>query len=121
MAAAFLLGVGIGEIDLTAPSSPESASAEAPVAVEALTPVRLVYHAEDASTVGVAGSWNSWQPEPMQVAQEDGLFYTVVALPPGQHEYMFVIDGEQWASDPTAVLTRDDGFGQKNAVLQIGA
>ncbi|MFT5684493.1 MAG: hypothetical protein ACI8RZ_005434 [Myxococcota bacterium] len=113
IAAAFCLGVLLGRSDLPASTQPAEQTA-------ALTPTRLVYHAEKATTVAVAGSWNGWEPEPMQ-ATADGLFFTVVVLPPGRHEYMFVIDGEQWASDPTALLTHDDGFGQKNAVLQIGA
>lgn len=118
MAAVFVLGVLLGR-----GSAPPAAPvlAQAPDQVESLTPVRLVYHADHATTVGVAGSWNNWEPEPMQGTTEDGLFFTVVVLPPGRHEYMFVIDGEQWLSDPTALLTHDDGFGQRNAVLQIGA
>ncbi len=120
IAAAFCLGVLLGRGAPTAapePLEPTTASAAQP---PELTPIRLVYHAEQAATVEVAGSWSGWEPEPMQLT-EDGMFFTVVALPPGRHEYMFVIDGEQWASDPTALLTHDDGFGQKNAVLQIGA
>ena len=118
IAAAFCLGVLLGRSDV--PVSPIETTVQTPTVVASLTPIRLVYHAETAATVGVAGSWNNWEPEPMR-ATDEGLFFTVIALPPGRHEYMFVIDGEQWESDPTALLTHDDGFGQKNAVLQIGA
>jgi hypothetical protein len=122
IAAAFCLGVLLGRIDRTAePTAPVTGNTAEALAAQsvALTPIRLVFHADQATTVGVAGSWNGWEPEPMQSTAE-GVFFTVVPLPPGRHEYMFVIDGKQWASDPTALLTHDDGFGQKNAVLQIG-
>ncbi|MDG1480259.1 MAG: glycogen-binding domain-containing protein [Myxococcota bacterium] len=121
IAASFCLGILLGRgAPTAAPDSLEPVAVRTTEQSPALTPIRLVYHAEQAVTVAVAGSWSSWEPEPMQLT-EDGMFFTVIALPAGRHEYMFVIDGEQWASDPTALLTHDDGFGQKNAVIQIGA
>lgn len=117
VAAAFFLGVFSGQLDRLSPEPP-AATAQAPV-VDALTPVRLVFHTDQADSVGVAGSWNSWEPEPMQ-ATESGMYFTIVALPPGRHEYMFVLNETEWISDPTALITQDDGFGQKNAVLQVG-
>jgi hypothetical protein len=43
----------------------------------------------------------------------------MLALPPGDYEYMFVVDDGQWVTDPLAVETRDDGFGGQNAVLEV--
>jgi hypothetical protein len=40
-------------------------------------------------------------------------------LQPGTYSYMFVVDGERWVTDPYASNFRNDGFGQKNAVLRI--
>ena len=42
-------------------------------------------------------------------------------LPAGQHEYMFVVDGERWVADPLAGRYVDDGFGagRQNAVLIV--
>lgn len=71
----------------------------------------------EAARVEVAGSWDGWRPTPM--VQRDGTFFTVLHLPPGRYEYMFVIDGERWVPDPDAPLTRDDGFGLRNSVLAI--
>jgi hypothetical protein len=42
-----------------------------------------------------------------------------LVLPPGTYEYMFVENGENWVTDPLALQTRDDGFGRKNAVLDV--
>jgi hypothetical protein len=32
---------------------------------------------------------------------------------------MFVVDGSRWVTDPLAPVQRSDGFGNKNAVLQL--
>lgn len=71
----------------------------------------------DARQVDVVGSWNNWQPTPMTRA--DGTFFTVLHLPPGRYEYMFRVDGERWVQDPGAPLSRDDGFGRRNSILEI--
>jgi 1,4-alpha-glucan branching enzyme len=40
-------------------------------------------------------------------------------LTPGRYEYMFVVDGQRWVSDPAAIEQSDDGFGARNAVLEV--
>ena len=92
----------------------------APAEASTTVPVRLVYHADQAGTVNVAGSCNGWDPSatPM-IRGQDGNFYVVLPLNRGRHEYMFVVDGERWLPDPTAVMLADDGFGQQNAILEI--
>ena len=124
LAAAFAVGVWAGGL-LSAGAEPDPA----PVAfvssldgrsADALRPVRLVLHAPGAKTVSVAGDWNDWEAGRDALhAVGDGLFSTVMLLPPGRYEYMFVVDGEGWRSDPTAPLARDDGFGNRNSVLEI--
>jgi hypothetical protein len=37
----------------------------------------------------------------------------------GEHRYMFVKDGEEWVTDPMAPMQREDGFGNKNAVIYL--
>ena len=32
---------------------------------------------------------------------------------------MFVVDGTQWIADPFAAEQQDDGFGSRNAVLDV--
>jgi hypothetical protein len=34
---------------------------------------------------------------------------------------MFIEDDTRWVTDPRAPLTRDDGFGGRNAVLDVDA
>ena len=49
----------------------------------------------------------------------DGVWRAAVVLPVGQHEYMFVVDGEQWVTDPLAGRFVDDGFGRQNSLLIV--
>ena len=42
-----------------------------------------------------------------------------IAIEPGLHRYMFLIDGSNWVTDPTAERYADDGFGNRNAVLAV--
>jgi len=42
-----------------------------------------------------------------------------IPLKPGRYEYMFVVDGQQWIPDPFAAEQTDDGFGSRNAVLEV--
>ncbi len=82
--------------------------------------VQFVISAPDARTVALAGDFNEWDPS-IQLADPDGdgLWSGRVALEPGVHEYMFVIDGSEWRPDPNAISYTDDGFGQRNSVLAV--
>ncbi len=117
LTAVVLLGLGwLGGTSWTL-RAPSETPTEAPP--EALgTPVEVLdLLAPDASTVAVVGSWNQWQATPM--IRREGTFFTVLRLPPGRYEYMFLVDGQRWVPDPDAPLSRDDGFGQRNSILDI--
>jgi len=111
----FVLGLGV---DVLAPAGHEGAPplASAP---SASVPLRLVYANPDAAQVAVAATWNSWDSEAQSLVPiGDGLFVTTVYLDPGHYEYMFVVDGA-WVTDATAASWRDDGFGNRNAVIEL--
>jgi 1,4-alpha-glucan branching enzyme len=83
--------------------------------------VRYVFtlQAGSAREVCLAGDFNQWKvcDTPLAKVAEDT--WTIsVDLPPGRHEYMFVIDG-RWVTDPQAPAHVDDGFGNRNAVVVI--
>ncbi len=42
-----------------------------------------------------------------------------MALPAGEHKFMFVVDGEQWMVPPLAEDYVDDGFGSRNGVVIV--
>ncbi len=84
--------------------------------------VRLVYATADSdvSQVAVAGSFNNWNPESTPMHRENGVWVAMLMLPPASYEYMFVENNTTWVTDPLAQSTRDDGFGSRNAILDIG-
>jgi hypothetical protein len=93
-------------------SSRWSSTPPAPVMTAVVTPapervlVRLLVVHPGARTVQAAGDFNGWNP-------------ARTPLEPGRYEYQFVVDGEQWIADPFAIEQSDDGFGSRNAVLDV--
>ncbi len=81
---------------------------------------RLAYRAPLAREVAVAGDFNAWKPELARMRRGQGGVWTVeIPLSPGRrYEYMFLVDG-RWVTDPTAPASVDDGFGGRNAVLDL--
>ncbi len=82
--------------------------------------VQFSIEAPSANSVALAGDFNDWSPQIVLTDSDgDGVWTGRVALEPGVHQYMFVIDGTQWTTDPKADRYTDDGFGNRNAVLVI--
>jgi len=82
--------------------------------------VRLVVIQPGATSVQAAGDFNGWNPARTPLEETAGGAWTVtIPLEPGRYEYMFVVDGRQWIVDPFAVEQSDDGFGSRNAVLEV--
>ena len=118
---------GIGEVDVE--SGIDSSVSITPLAYSPggsagppLRVVRLTYvpSAGSAERVSVAGSFNGWNSERVSMHVEEGVWSAVLVLPAGSYEYMFIEDGTRWVTDPLAPRTREDGFGGRNAVLDIG-
>jgi hypothetical protein len=84
--------------------------------------VRFELIAPTAERVSLAGSFNDWQADGVQLTRsaETGIWTGTVLLRPGEHQYMFVIDGAEWIPDPDAQAQVDDGFGQTNSVIVVG-
>ena len=72
-------------------------------------------------TVAIAGDFNDWNPKAniLEDPEGDGIWTGTLKLEPGRYEYMFVLDGEKWLPDPNALRYVKDGFGNKNAILEI--
>ena len=89
---------------------------------EPMVMVRLVLVQPEAAAVAVAGDFNGWNPArtPLMRAAS-GAWTATITLKPGRYQYMFVVDGKQWVTDPLASDVNADGFGQRNAVLEIEA
>ena len=64
---------------------------------------------------------DDWRPGslPLTDDDQDGVWNAEVVLPAGEHQYMFVVDGEKWVVDPLAGRYVDDGFGRQNALMIV--
>ena len=82
--------------------------------------VQFTMEAPSARSVAVAGDFNDWEAgHELTDTDGDGVWTGRIAVQPGIHEYMFVIDGSEWVTPPTAEGYRDDGFGSRNAVVTV--
>lgn len=82
--------------------------------------VRMVYAAPQAQAVAVAGDFNDWKPDttPMHRTTSGIWIVEIPLLVGSKYQYMFVVD-DQWVTDPYAAATIDDGFGGKNAMIEL--
>lgn len=108
---AFLPGAETGAAPVTSALAPANGP-EGPIYVQ----FRL--EADAARDVALAGSFSDWQPTHGMQQSADGVWTILVALPPGVHDYGFVVDGDRWVPDPYAPQV-DDGFGGVNSRLTV--
>jgi hypothetical protein len=95
---------------------------EEAAAVSEIVYVQFVLDAPRATSVAVAGDFSGWEPA-FELTDEDGdgVWSARVPVQPGVHAYMFLVDETSWTTDPNAGRYQDDGFGNRNAVLAVGA
>jgi 1,4-alpha-glucan branching enzyme len=83
--------------------------------------IRLDRFFPGATEVGVAGSFNGWQPAatPMErLGIGCGQRKVDLYLKPGRYEYRFVADGN-WTDDPFGGAFVANPFGTRNSVLVV--
>jgi len=118
VAAAVMLAVLLPRPGATPPIPPNLAN---DAAVEVVY-VQFLLEAPGAMSVAVAGDFTDWEPSfTLDDADGDGVWSGRIPVRPGVHGYMFLIDGTEWTTDPNASRYQDDGFGNRNAVLAVGA
>jgi 1,4-alpha-glucan branching enzyme len=83
--------------------------------------VRFSFTRAGAKSVAVAGDFNSWSASANPLARDASgrVWRGVVALPPGDHLFMFVVNGTEWVVPPVADDYMDDGFGSRNGVVIV--
>jgi 1,4-alpha-glucan branching enzyme len=81
----------------------------------------FVLRAPQATRVELVGDFTDWHRGrlPMRGPDADGRWTARVRLPAGRYEYLFLVEDEQWVSDPLAITHRPDGFGHQNAVVNL--
>jgi hypothetical protein len=82
--------------------------------------VTFVLVAPDARNVSVAGDFNDWAANRLQLQRgSDGVWTATVPLAPGRYSYSFVVDGDRWVADPAMPAAPDD-FGTPSSILTVG-
>jgi hypothetical protein len=86
------------------------------------TAVTFVFRAPGASRVSLVGDFNGWDPEatPLGRSTLGDTWIAQVPLERGLHAYAFVIDGSDWAADPSAPLAAEASFGRRNSLVVVG-
>ena len=81
--------------------------------------VTFTYHAPQASSVFLAGTFNGWDPEEYLLSRDKkGDWSTAINLFLGVYEYQFIVDGE-WKEDPGCLDRYFNGHGGYNCVLIV--
>lgn len=81
-------------------TTPPNLTENRPLAQPLRKAVSFYCAAPRAQSVGLAGDFNHWQPQPMQPSA-DGWWFAMVHLGRGYHQYFYLIDGKP-ALDPHA-------------------
>jgi len=115
--AALALWLVRGSMQPVSPTDPPDAPTLEAEATQTI-PHEFSIEAPNARRVCLVGDFNDWTLCEVPLVRDEarGTWSIQVELPPGRHEYMFVVD-EGWVTDPSANLHVDDGFGNRNAVI----
>ncbi len=84
-----------------------------------LVPVTFSLDNREARSVYLIGSFNDWKPEEyaMKLDRRSNRWILEISIPPGGHEYAFLINDKQAIPDPRAAFYKMDGFGSRNSVI----
>lgn len=74
---------------------------------------------KNAKSVSMSGSFNNWDKTGSKLKKTKDGWTVSIMLPPGKHYYKFIIDGNQWMTDPLNELQERDTDGNVNSVLLI--
>lgn len=75
---------------------------------------------EDAQDVAVIGDFNDWDPTADRLREEHpGAWSITLELPPGDHEYMFSVDGRPEPDPYTPLLSWDPERGTERSVRRV--
>jgi len=85
-----------------------------------VVPVKFIFFAPTAARVSVVGNFNDWNENAHTLVKSPNGWWTLeIAFQPGRYNYLYLVDGERWSTDPASTLLEEDGFGRKNSVLDI--
>ena len=65
-------------------------------------PYRFVIYRPDVSRAEIVGRFTGWERVPMQRVGSSGYWEISLDIGPGEHRYVFILDGATRVPDPTA-------------------
>jgi Glycogen recognition site of AMP-activated protein kinase len=83
--------------------------------------IQFTISAPDAQAVSLVGDFNDWNPAATALQQRDGTWSVSITVPPGRHQYAFVVDGSRWITDPAAPESPESDYGTANSVVYVGS
>jgi 1,4-alpha-glucan branching enzyme len=81
--------------------------------------VRFRLRQPAATSVAVSGDFNGWSHTAHPMTRSGEFWTCVVTLPPGEHVFMYVVDGVSWVTPPNAAEIVPDGFGGWNGKVFV--
>jgi 1,4-alpha-glucan branching enzyme len=77
------------------------------------------FTAPTAMSVMLVGDFTHWQEKGISMRKsKDGVWTASVELPPGQHHYRFIVDGD-WRDDPECTVRVANPYGGQDMVKQV--
>lgn len=73
--------------------------------------------AQRVALVGDFSAWNHWSH--MMRKSASGLWETTVELAPGRYQYKFLVNDNQWLTDPKAQVKASNQYGTDNSVIEV--
>lgn len=126
--AALALAAGLALVvfgALTARPGVERAAPAVAARTDTVHVVRFVLSDARATSISLVGSFNQWEKSATPLVQvSPGVWAAQVSLPPGRHEYAFVVrdaTGERWIADPASASASRDEFGAESSVIDLRA
>lgn len=72
-----------------------------------------------ATSVAVAGDFNGWSETAHPMTRNGDFWTSVVALPPGDYVFMYLVNGMEWVTPPNTMTIVPDGFGALNGKVTV--
>lgn len=80
-------------------------------------PYRFVVYQPEATRAEITGSFTRWRKVPMTA--RGGYWEVTIDLPPGEHRFSYIMDGDRRMADPTVSIRERDDFGGENSILEL--
>jgi len=82
---------------------------------------RFVIYKSEIKQIEITGSFTNWQRIPLQPAGSTGYWEITLEIPPGEHAFSYILDGDKILADPTISVREEDDFGTINSILVVEA